>query len=110
MVRDTSQILTPLQGLTSALTNSNFKVNTAIVNSNSSGDNYHPREDIGAKKYGDNILIANHIDTSMLGPLKMTNMETSRDNLMNTAMIASLTQRSHNLAGGALTNTEENDA
>ena len=38
MVRDTSQLLnlTPLQGMTSALTNSNFKLNNAFVNSNSS--------------------------------------------------------------------------
>ena len=49
MKRDTSQILnnlTPLQGMTSALTNSNFKMNNAFVNSNcSSAEQINLREE-----------------------------------------------------------------
>ena len=78
MVRDTSQLLnlTPLQGMTSALTNSNFKINNnAIVNSNSSSGD-HPchalcqKEEATKMNYVKNILIADHSDTSLIGQLR----------------------------------------
>ena len=47
IVRDTSQMLTTLQGMTSVLTNSHLKMNTAIINSHSSsGEAYHQRDEV----------------------------------------------------------------
>ena len=47
IVRDTSQMLTTLQGMTSILTNSHLKMNTAVINSHSSsGEVYQQKEDV----------------------------------------------------------------
>ena len=112
MMRDNSQILnlTPLQGMTSALTNSNFKLNNAFVNSNSSsGEKLIIKDDQGYKKSANNILIADQSDNSIIGQLKQQTNFTNisgEHNVMNNAMIASLTQRSYNLA---MENTVQND-
>lgn len=62
--------------MTSALTNSNFKINNAILKSNSSSGegNIAQKEEAGAaginKKYASNILIADQSDTSLIGQLR----------------------------------------
>ena len=116
MLRDTSQLLnlTPLQGgKNSTLTNSNMKTTQQVMNSrSSSGERIILRDEMGNKKSQNNILIADAEQsdtTSIMGQLRNTNLASSNGNIMDNAMIASMTQLSHNLGGTTRMNAYEHE-